>query len=346
MGKTFSARLLLLWAALDPRVKLFIFNCKGGPDYKAFAAVADVLRSGCGAADLDALAEVLAWLRSEVERRGRALAGLPSSRVPDGKVTEEVASMPGMGPVVLLIDEPQRAFASKRGKELAAGIEDLVRTARAVGFNVQLVTQGTKDGAIPSGITDQLPRRIGHGVSTITDANSILGSDAHGRTHRAVDIDTPGVAYVGTAGGNMVKTAVAKVDLPGVERMVQAAAELRRKAGTLSGMAAGEIPADAHDGGTAAFLGDVLAVWPAGTDGKPRHNASSAELARLLVARDADEYAELAGEDGGAVVSRRMTAAGVKVSTQRLPVEVAPSGSARGIQRARVLRAAQAAGGA
>jgi S-DNA-T family DNA segregation ATPase FtsK/SpoIIIE len=342
MGKTFSARLLLLWAAMDPRCTILIHNFKGGPDYRAFAPVAHTLRSGCSAADLEAFAADLAWLRSEIARRGRVFEGLSSSTMPDGKLTEEVASMPGMGPVILLVDEPQRAFASKRGKELAREAEDVVRTARAVGFNVQLVTQGTKEGAIPSGITDQLPRRIGHGMTNITDANMILGSDAHGRTYRAVDIDTPGIAYVGQAGGAMVKTIMAKVDLPKAERIVEAAAELRREAGTLTGMAAGEVPADEHDGGTGAFLADLLTVWPADEAGKPRRNAGSAELAGLLAAHDAGEY----GDMEGAVVSRRMKGAGVKVSTQRLPREVAESGSAQGVKRADVVRAAGGAASA
>jgi S-DNA-T family DNA segregation ATPase FtsK/SpoIIIE len=331
MGKSFTARLLLMGAALDPTVTILVHNLKGGPDYRAFAPIAHTLRAGGSPADLEALTADLRWMQSEIARRGRVLENLPAAEVPEGKLTPAIAAREGMGPVFLLVDEAQRAFASRAGREIATLFEDVVRTCRAVGMVVYVVTQGTKEGAIPSGILDQLPHRIGHGVTTISDANLILGSDAHGRTYRAVDIDTPGIAYVGTAGGSMVKAAMAKVDLPGVEKLVQAAHALRVDAGTLSGMAAGSTPADDHDGGHGAFLADVLAAWPAEGDG-PRRNASSEELAALLVECDAGEYGELDGPG----VSRRMADAGVKVSAQRMP----GGGSARGVKRADVVQAA------
>lgn len=331
MGKSFSARLLLMGAALDPTATILVHNLKGGPDYRAFAPIAHTLRAGGSQADLDALTRDLQWMQSEIARRGRVLESLPASMVPEAKLTREVAQREGMGPVVLLVDEAQRAFASRAGRQIATLFEDVVRTCRAVGMTVYVVTQGTKEGAIPSGILDQLPHRIGHGVTTISDANLILGSDAHGRTYRAVDIDTPGIAYVGTAGGSMVKAAMAKVELPGVERLVQAAHALRDAAGTLSGMAAGVVAADEHDGGPGAFLADVLSAWPADGD-QPRRNASSEELAALLVECDPVEYAELDGPG----VSRRMADAGVKVSAQRMP----GGGSARGVKRSDVEQAA------
>ena len=336
MGKSYSARLLLMGAALDPNVTILVHNLKGGPDYKAFGPVAHTLRAGSTPADLEALIADLAWVQSEIGRRGRVLENLPSVRVPEGKLTPQVAAEAGMGPIVLLVDEAQRAFTSRDGKRIATMLEDVVRTGRAVGVSVHLVTQGAKEGSIPSGIMDQLPRRIGHGVTTISDANLILGSDAHGRALRAVDIDAPGIAYVGSAGGHMVKAAMAKVDLPEVEEIVQRAAELRAKAGKLTGMAAGQVPADQHDSSLGAFLADVLSVWPTEEDGEPRRNAGSDELARLLIGCDPDEYVDGTGAD----VSRRMAQAGVKVSTQRTP-----AGPVRGVKRSDVVQAASAHGG-
>jgi len=336
MGKSYTARLLLMGAALDPGVTILIHNLKGGPDYKAFGPVAHTLRAGASPADLEQLVADLAWMQSEIGRRAAVLERLPASEVPEAKLTPTVAASAGMAPVVLLVDEAQRAFTSREGKRIAAMLEDVVRTGRAVGMHVHLVTQGTKEGAIPSGILDQLVHRVGHGVTTISDANLILGSDAHGRTYRAVDIDTPGIAYVGTAGGHMVKAAMAKVDLPDVERVVARALGLRTTAGTLSGMAAGEQDADTNDGGPSSFLADVLEVWPA-VGGSPRRNASSKELAELLVMADPAEYDGLQGDE----VSRRMSDAGVKVSTQRLP-----DGNARGVKRSDVVQAARGLDGA
>lgn len=332
MGKSFTARLLLMAAACDPHAKLLIHNLKGGPDYKGFAPVAHSLRSGSSRSDMQALADDLAWVQSEISRRGKILESLPSELVREGKLTPQIARDYDMGPIILLIDEAQRAFTSKIGDTLEEMIDDVVRTARAVGVTVRFVTQGTKEGAMPSSILDQSGHRIGHGVTSISDANLTLGSDAHGRGYRAVDIDQPGIAYVGIAGGRMVRTMMAKVDLPDVERIVGQAAQLRKEAGTLTGMAAGVIPPDEHDGSTRSFLADVLTVWATDTNGEPVVNAASADIANLLRQHDTDEYGDITGAD----VSRRMGDAGVKVSSQRF---ADGSPSARGVRHANVLTA-------
>ena len=330
-GKTYTLRLLLMAAACDPDVVMLIHNLKGGGDYRGFKPVAHTLRSGTSRADIAALADDLAWLQAEIARRGRILESLPASLTPEGKLTPQVARDYDMPPIVLVVDEAQRAFTMAAGEVIAERVQDVVRTARAVGIVVRLVTQGTKEGAIPSGILDQLGHRIGHGVTNISDANLILGSDAHGRGYRAVDIETPGVAYVGMAGGRMVRARMAKVDLPDVERIVIEAAALRRAAGTLTGMAAGVVEPDEHDGGTRSFLGDVLAVWPV-VDEKPAANAWSSVLAQQLFAQHPDEYPDT--EVNGPYVSARLADAGVKVSSQRIGEK-----SARGARHADVLAA-------
>jgi DNA segregation ATPase FtsK/SpoIIIE, S-DNA-T family len=332
MGKSYTARLLLMAAACDPTAILLVHNLKGGGDYRGFAPVAHTLRAGSSRADLAALADDLAWLQGEISRRGKILERLPASVAPEGKITPQIAREHDMRPILLVVDEAQRAFTGPAGDTIAERLDDVVRTARAVGIVVRLITQGTKEGAIPSGILDQLVHRTGHGVTNIADANLILGSDAHGRGYRAVDIDTPGVAYVGTAGGRMVRTLMAKVDLPDVERIVTGAAELRRTAGTLTGMAAGAVEPDDDDGTTRAFLADVLSVWPTGDDGAPQVNAWSSVLADALTAAMPDTYEDM--YVNGPWVSRRLADAGVKVTSQRVGEQ-----SARGARHAHVVAA-------
>ena len=89
-------------------------------------------------------------MQGEIGRRGRVLENLPTSRVPEGKLTAEIAAMDGMGPVVLLIDEAQRAFISKLGKQLATQLEDVVRTGALSGCTCTW-SPGNKGRAIPSG---------------------------------------------------------------------------------------------------------------------------------------------------------------------------------------------------
>lgn len=313
-GKSGTMRVIGLGAALDPTIVLLIHNLKGGPDYRCFAPVAHTLRAGSSLADVQALADDLAWMQDEIERRGRIMERMPLEEVAEGKLTPKLAKRQGLGPVVMIIDEVQRALASKLGGVIKTRLEDVERTGRAVGMTVKLSTQGMKEGVLPAGVVGQSGRRIVHGVTNIQDANTLGGEGTHGKGGRALEINQPGLAYVGEAGSELKLTAVAWVDLATAEKIAQKARVLREKAGTLSGMAAGDVPADDHEGGDVEFLGDVLDVWPVDDDGKRRRNAGSAQLAELLADRKSDVYGDVAGDD----VTRRMKALGVKVSSQRL----------------------------
>ena len=116
-GKTFSARLLALYAALDPYVKLSVFDVKGSPDWRKFALVADRCAFG--------LTPTRDGLPLEILLRHPAARSRPTCRTatsgcrrcrpaicPEGKLTREIARDPryGMPVRLLVLEEFQEYF--------------------------------------------------------------------------------------------------------------------------------------------------------------------------------------------------------------------------------------------
>jgi len=94
-GKTFSARLLALYCAVDPFVKLDVFDFKGSPDWRKFVLVADSYAFGLAPSreglPLEIFATTLNGIKKDVQDRYQRLSELTPEVCPEGKLT------PGMG---------------------------------------------------------------------------------------------------------------------------------------------------------------------------------------------------------------------------------------------------------
>jgi S-DNA-T family DNA segregation ATPase FtsK/SpoIIIE len=112
MGKTFSARLLLLAAALDPIAELHAFDLKGTGDFSAIEPVAHAYRAGDDTEDIEYGLSDLRALAGELRRRTKVIRGLPRDLCPENKITPELAAKRSLGlhPIVLVVDECQRWF--------------------------------------------------------------------------------------------------------------------------------------------------------------------------------------------------------------------------------------------
>ena len=97
-GKTFAARLLALYCALDPYVRLDVFDAKGSPDWRRFALMADSYAFGMTPTRDGLPAEIflqtLEGLKAEVQDRYDRLSELPPDICPEGKLTREIARNP------------------------------------------------------------------------------------------------------------------------------------------------------------------------------------------------------------------------------------------------------------
>lgn len=82
VGKTFSLRLLLLAAALDPRAELHCYDLKGTGDLSALGPVAHAYRAGDDTDDIEYAVEDMRALAMELRRRTKVIQKLPRDLCP------------------------------------------------------------------------------------------------------------------------------------------------------------------------------------------------------------------------------------------------------------------------
>lgn len=299
-GKTFAARTVALAAALDPHVRLHVYDLKGSPDWTGFRHVAHRWQLGdtpdpdTGVDPVRALLDDMRELRAEVDHRYRTLRRPPAAVCPEGKLTEELARSreAGMPLVLVVVDEVQRAFTHREyGTELAEVLEDLVKVAPGAGIMVEAATQKPDQRSTPTAFRDQFTVRFALRVSTYHASEAILGAGAIGEGLDASKLspDAKGAGLLrGTGdagsveGGRTVRTFLA--DGTDAEAICLRARELRAAAGTLTGAALGEMPSTVTE--VYSVPADVAQVL--GVD----EQAHSDVLCSRLAQRWPDRYAE------------------------------------------------------
>jgi hypothetical protein len=275
-GKTFSARLLGLYAALDPYVKLSVFDGKGSPDWRKFDLVADSCAFGItpnkNGLPPEILRDTLLEMKADVQDRYERLSELEAERpdlCPEGKLTRALARDPRFRmPVrLLIIDEVQEYFdLGDISKEIAALMVFHAKASPGAGISVLVSTQkpsgigGT--GAVAQQFTsfrDQLGIRLSLRTSSWQVSEMVLGQGAYSE---GLDSSTLLPQYKGvgilrgaTDASPTVRTYLA--DGQDADKILTAARAIRQQAGTLSGMALGQEPEQDDRN----VLADVLQVF-------------------------------------------------------------------------------------
>ncbi|MEU3007866.1 cell division protein FtsK [Streptomyces sp. NPDC007020] len=267
-GKTFSARTIALAAALDPDVRLIVFDGKASPDWRSFAKVAH--RIGFGIVPRDGfdpvmhLVNALMELKADVEDRYHRLSELPLHICPEGKLTPEISRdrKLNMPLTLVVVDEVQEYLQHPtHGKTILDLLVYLARVAPAVGVSVMNSTQKPDDTACPSVLRDQHQARFSLRVGSYHVSEVVLGAGSYGegldaskllKSHKGVGLlkgmtDDSGIVRTYLATGRDADT------------ILERARSLREDEGTLSGDAVGETSAtrsaDAILDDTAAVLG-------------------------------------------------------------------------------------------
>ena len=263
MGKTFLLRLLLLTAALDPRAELHAYDLKGTGDLSPLESVAHRYRPGDDPDDIAYALDAMRALREEMRRRTKVIRGLPRDICPENKVTPELASRPSLRlhPIVIGVDECQVWFEHpEHGAEFEEIATDLVKRGPALGITLILATQRPDAKAIPTGISANAVLRICLKVMGQTENDMILGTSAYKNGTRATmfAFSDKGICYFAGEGEAPRILRSFYIDAPAAEKIALRARGLREAAGTLSGHALGEMPADTAP----AFdlLADITAV--------------------------------------------------------------------------------------
>jgi S-DNA-T family DNA segregation ATPase FtsK/SpoIIIE len=320
-GKTFSARLLVLYAALDPHVMLDVFDFKGSPDWRKFALVANSCAFGLtptrDGLPLRIFGDTLMDIKTDVQDRYERLSQMDPKICPEGKLTREIARDPRYRmPVRLLVmDEFQEIYeAGKDSLEAAKLLTYLIKVAPGAGVILLGSTQrpsgvggGGELGQQFTSFRDNFAVRFGLRTSSWQVSELCLGAGAYSE---GLDTSTllPEYKGVGILRGASDRSPTVRTYLADgrdAEKILTAARALRQQAGTLSGMAAGmETERDDRD-----VLGDVLAVF--GNDTQLHWELLAGRLERQIPDRWADAT--------GAAVSQQCRDLGVRSADVRWP---------------------------
>ncbi|GLZ62900.1 cell division protein FtsK [Micromonospora sp. NBRC 107095] len=310
-GKSFTARALGLYAALDPYVRLDVFDGKGSPDWRKFRLVAHRCAFGLAMSrdgdPVDIFVESLRELKADVQWRYQRLSELPVDVCPEGKLTRAIARDPKykMPVRVVIIDECQEYFDTgdpDLDAEIASLLVFLVKVAPAAGVIVLDATQK------PSGVgTQKIAQKFtsfrdNHQVRFALRTGSwqvsdlVLGSGAYSEGYDS-SLLLPTYKGVGILRGASDETPTVRTflaDAEDAEKILLVARRIREQAGTLTGMAAGEdTTREARD-----VLADVIRVWS--YVGRP--GVQWPRLAELLAEHMPEQYAGESAESISALV--------------------------------------------
>jgi S-DNA-T family DNA segregation ATPase FtsK/SpoIIIE len=330
-GKTFFVRLLLLYAALDPWVKILFADGKKSPDYDKLKLVAHrmVIGDAPNPRDddpLEHLEDMLDEVLDHIAEVNDVLSTLPVEMCPEGKLTEELARdprYPALRVWILAGEEFQVYFET----------EDQDYNIRIANKWGRIMAQGPSAGVILAD-SSQKPTRVGKGdVSRLFDrfrdnhqvrfalrcgnrhvSEGVLGGDAYAEGHDASalpigdgsngtkDYRGIGILYGASDVTPVVRTFMA--DHADAEKILIAARARRERLGLLSGVSAGEethkeyrdVMADAR---SVFYAGEAKISWP--------------ELAERMAREIPEHYAEITAD----AISAQLRHLGVKAKSVR-----------------------------
>lgn len=245
MGKTFALRLLLLIAALDVRAKVYAFDKKGSGDLSPLEHVAHAYTVGDEPEDIAIDLREMRALRDEMRRRYKMLRSLPKDRVPESKVTPELASEPGLGlePIVVGVDECQCWFEHKKhGDEFTEICTDVVKRGPAAGIMLVLATQRPDAKSIPKPISDNAILRFCLKVMEWGANDMVLGSGAYKSGVRATMFARHdlGIGWLAGEGEDAQVVRASYINTAQAEIIAKRARAMRERAGRLTGYATGQ----------------------------------------------------------------------------------------------------------
>jgi S-DNA-T family DNA segregation ATPase FtsK/SpoIIIE len=201
-GKSNALRTLLLGAALDPTVELWVSVMGESPDFEPLAPCLSRYRVGLDdSVAADAVA-ALETLLGEMERRGTVLGAQPG-RPP--KVSRRLADRPGLGlhPLIMAIDECHELFQHPRyGKKAEELAVRLIKRGRKYGIILLLATQSPTKDSIPREVTRNISCGVAFSVADHIANDGLLGSGKYRAGIRATEL------RMGTDRGTCVATGV------------------------------------------------------------------------------------------------------------------------------------------
>nr|WSX52216.1 cell division protein FtsK [Streptomyces sp. NBC_00974] len=318
-GKTFTQRLLTAAGLLDPWVRHYVADFKGGQDWIQMRQVAHRLVLGAEDDAIAAFKALLQELLTEMERRFAILRELPTSVCPEGKLTPYIVEKYKMPFVFFTVDELQECFiAIGDEKERKAVIDDMARIARrgpAAGFISNYASQRPDAESVPTKLREIITIRACTQVTDQTSSDMVLGkgkasmgADASvlSEDHKGVVVLVTGPASFATVKNDLLTTAE-------FNAMCAKGRAMRKDIGQLTGDAAGDIATGAEEQGlrVPAIISDVLEVM------KHSVRMYTRDLLDRLSNMDEDTY----GDYDADRLAKELDAAGVKRTSKQVKID-------------------------
>ncbi|MFJ9807116.1 cell division protein FtsK [Streptomyces sp. NPDC101158] len=316
-GKTFSQRLLTAAGLLDPYVRHYVADGKGGADWMPMKAVAHRLVMGAEDDAIEALKAMLAELLAEMERRFALLRDLPTSVCPEGKLTPDIMVKYNLPVIFLTIDELQEYFTAMEREDREQVINDLCRIARrgpAAGFISNYASQRPDADSVPTKLREIITIRYSTQVVDRASSDMVLGKGkaAQGADASVLSEEHKGVGVLVTGPASYVTVRADYLDGPMFAMLCRKGRVLREETGQLTGDAAGDVTAAADAAGITvpAIVSDVLEVM--------RHSPRmfTTDLLAGLVNIDEDTY----GDYNAEALASALEAAGVKRTSKQVKI--------------------------
>lgn len=316
-GKTFTQRLMTAAGLLDPYVRHYVADGKGGADWMPMKAVAHRLVMGAEDDAVEALKAMLKELLAEMERRFVLLRGLPVSVCPEGKLTPAIVEKYNLPIIFVTIDELQEYFTAMDKDDREQVINDLCRIARrgpAAGFISNFASQRPDAESVPTKLREIITLRYCTQVVDQTSSDMVLGKGkaAQGADASVLSEEHKGTGVLVTGPASFVTVRADYLDGAGFAELCQRGRALRQKAGQLTGDAVGDVTAAADQAGLsiAPVLSDCLDVM--------RHTdrMHTVDLLDRLVNLDEDRYGDWDAEQ----LAAELDAAGVERTTKQVKV--------------------------
>ncbi|MBV9141310.1 MAG: hypothetical protein JO115_10395 [Pseudonocardiales bacterium] len=317
-GKTFAQRLPSAAGVLDPYVRHYVADGKGGADWRPMRGVAHRLVIGAEDEAIERFLAMLDELITEMGRRFAVLGTLPTSVCPEGKLTPEISRRHDMPVIFITIDELQEYLSAMPAPLKEETVEKLARLARrapAAGFILNAASQRPDADSVPAKLREIITYRYCTQVVDRTSSDMVLGKGkaAQGADASILSEDHKGVGVLVTGPGSFEIVRCDYMDLPTFATVCAHGRALRVAAGTLTGDAASDTVAAAEAAGVQipTVLADVLYAM----HGVERMHTST--LLSRLVNMDEDSYGDYTPER----LAEELERAGVTRSGRQVKVD-------------------------
>ncbi|MCX4682640.1 FtsK/SpoIIIE domain-containing protein [Streptomyces sp. NBC_01433] len=228
-GKSASGNTILLAAALDPRVILWLADGKGGGDLEPFEGLCECYE---GAADPEAFDEMLDAAILDMKNRYALLKKLGKR-----KVTEDLSNKhPELRQKLLWVDELMLYTTDEEfGKKITKKLRNLVSRGRAAGIITFCATQKPGSDVVDTSLRDLLSIRWALRCTTPEASDTILGKGAaaSGYSAKTIEPEMRGAGLLWAEGSNPVLVRADYYSDDEVTLLLERAYDLRAKAGTL-----------------------------------------------------------------------------------------------------------------